>query len=352
MKNQNKQRKNRLFDLTRDGAGISKKEPLSESGLKRFFITYKTNFGKLVSVNMFMVLGNFPLIFLIMAFSGYTKAEAIIPSSDLFQNLSGIFSATAPSPFNMSLYALEGLQESVLLPTTLTYIFYGLGALTLFTFGLVNVGTAYILRNMAMGEPVFVWTDFWYAVKRNWRQALPFGVIDGLINVLLIFNIYTMITAGSSFFASMLFWGSIILVVLYFFMRPYIYIQMLTFDLGVFKILKNSLIFALAGLKRNVISLLATVILVLLELCFIFALGALLIPLAIAMPLAIMFSTLAYAKVFAAYFKIKELMIDPYKAEHPELFANEDDEEDEAIMKDDVTERERLAEIKKKNGIR
>ena len=43
-------------------------------------------------------------------------------------------------------------------------------------------------------------------------------------------------------------------------------------------------------------------------------------------------------------------MIDPDKAEHPEEFENEINEE-EIIMVDEVTERERLEEIKKKNGI-
>ena len=43
-------------------------------------------------------------------------------------------------------------------------------------------------------------------------------------------------------------------------------------------------------------------------------------------------------------------MIDPYKAEHPEEFTDASSD-DEIIMHDDVTERERLDEIKKRNGI-
>jgi hypothetical protein len=58
MEQKNKNRR-RLFDFTRDGAGVSKRENLNESGLKRFFLTYKNSFGKLISVNMLMVLGNF-----------------------------------------------------------------------------------------------------------------------------------------------------------------------------------------------------------------------------------------------------------------------------------------------------
>lgn len=339
----------KLFDLQRDGKGISKKTPIKESGLQRFFITLKDNFGKIMTVNIIMVLGNFPLFFIIAVLSGFTKLEAFLPASDLYQNLGGIFMVESPSPFQMTLYALEGLQTQVLVNTTLTYVFWGIGALFLFTFGIVNVGTAYVLRNIAMGEPVFVWSDFIYAVKRNWKQALPFGIIDGLINAILIFNIYTTVSSGD-FITSMMFWGNVILVILYFFMRCYIYVQMVTFKLSVFKILKNSLIFSLLGLKRNAMALLGTVLLILFEILFVFSLGGILLSLGVALPLLIMFSAMAYMKVFAAYFKIKEIMIEPYKLEHPEEFDDTPDDE-EIIMRDDVTERERLEEIKKRNGL-
>ncbi|MBO5906536.1 MAG: hypothetical protein J6Q85_00085 [Clostridia bacterium] len=349
MKEANKKKRLQLFDLQRDGKGISKKAPLKESGLKRFFLTYKNNFGKLIYVNMYMVLGNFPLIFLIAVLSGYTKISAYLPASDLFQNLCGMFMLEPVTPSQMSLYALEGLQSSILINTPLSYVFYGLGALTLFTFGFVNVGTAYILRNMAKGEPIFIWADFWYAIKRNWKQALPFGFIDGLISALLAFNLYTTAISVGNPLTSMMFWGTVVLIILYYFMRPYVYIQMVTFSLTVFKMLKNALIFALLGFKRNFMSLLGTLVCLVLEIMFFFALGSLLVPLGVAAPLAILFSTMAYMKVYAAYFKVKEIMIDTYLAEHPELVESYDDVE--VIMRDDVTERERLEEIKQRNGI-
>jgi hypothetical protein len=122
---------------------------------------------------------------------------------------------------------------------------------------------------------------------------------------------------------------------------------MVTFKLTVFKILKNSLIFAMIGLKRNVLALLGTVILIIFELGFIFGVGGILLSLGVALPLMLMFSTMAYMKVFASYFKIKEIMIDPYEEETTDV----DTESDEVIMRDDVTERERLEEIKKRNGL-
>ncbi len=348
MFNKSDKKKPLSLNITRDGKGISKKSPLKPSGLKRFFITYKNNFSKLLIVNMIMILGNFPIMFLIATLSGITKEIGFMPLNDVGQNLTGLFLIENPSAATMSLYAIEGMKSQEFITTTLTYVFYGIGGLTLFTFGIINAGTAYVLRNIAMGEPVFVWQDFFYAIRRNWKQALPFGIIDGLINALLIFNLYTTMTA-SDFAVSMMFWSNVIVFILYFFMRCYIYVQMVTFDLSVFKILKNSLIFSLIGLKRNIMAFLGTALLLFLEIFFLFTPGGILLPLAVAMPLVLFFSGSAYMKVYAAYFKIKDIIIDPYKAEHPELYEEEAD--DEIVMRDDVTERERLEEVKRRNNM-
>lgn len=348
---ENKEKKKsrfRIFDLQREGKGISKNSKELTPGFKRFFISYKDNFGKLVSVNIFYVLGNFPLFFLIATLSGVTQNSAFLPASDLFNSVFGLFNSDASlTPYELSMLGVVGLQNTTFVPTALTYVFYGLGALSLFTFGIVNVGCAYILRNLVSGEPVFIWSDFWYAVKRNWKQALPFGMVDILICTVLGYDIYSYFPGpGATTGTTMLFWTTVILFILYFFMRYYIYVQMLTFKLTVFKILKNSFIFALIGFKRNIVALLAIVLLVFLELLLI---GTPLVPLGVAAPLAILFSTLAYIKVYAGYFKIKTVMIDPYVEAHPELYAQPDD--DEVVMRDDVTERERLEEIKRRNGI-
>ena len=123
---------------------------------------------------------------------------------------------------------------------------------------------------------------------------------------------------------------------------------MVTFKLSVTKILKNSMIFALIGMKRNIIAFLGIAVILVLEVMFLMVTA--LQPVAVAAPLAILFSTFAYMKVYAAYFKIKEIMIDPYKAEHPELYPETEDDY-EIVMRDDVTDKQRLEELKKRNNI-
>ena len=351
MSNDKKKPRFRLFDFTKDGKGVSKNTPELEPGLKKFFILLKNNFGRLVSVNIFMVLGNFPLFFLIFALAGYTKAGVTLPVSDLFQNLFPIFSPAAePTPFSMTLFALEGMQNEVLVNTATTYVFYGIAALTALTFGLVNVGTAYILRNIVKGEPIFMWADFWYAISRNWKQALPFGIIDSLIIALLCYDIYSTVVSTFDFFVSFMFWSIIAISIIYFFMRYYIYIQMVTFDLSIRKILKNAFILALVGIKRNLVALLGIILVLILELTFLFGTGGILLPIAVAAPLTIILSLCAFMKVYAGYHKMKEIMIDPYYPSDSISRADEL-EELEVVMRDDVTERERLEEIKRRNGI-
>ena len=334
----------KFLDINRNGKGISKTKAAEVGTLKRFFISFKDNFGKITSLNIFMVLGNFPLLFLIITLAGNTKLQTQIPSFDVFQNLAGYFYNAEPSAHSMSVFAHVAIQNVVYRPTTLTYVFYALASLSLFTFGFVNVGSAYILRNIAKGDPVFLWSDFWYAIKRNWKQALPFGIIDVIINFVLLFNIYTMFSTMGNFFSNTMFWCNVVIFILYFVMRFYIYIQMVTFNLTVFKILKNALIFSLLGFKRNLVAMLGIILCVLLEIGFIFGFGGILLPFGIALPFLILFSMLSYVKVYAAYFKIKEIMIDPYVKEHPSSELDDDD----TVMTDDVTEAEHLEEVKKK----
>lgn len=349
-KNKKKGGRLRLINLDRDGKGVSKSAADQKPGLKKFFITFGNHFNKLVSVNIFFILGNFPFIFLIANLSGYLKAEYSAPFSDLFQNIGGIFAADGGiTPYKLTLYSLDGIQQQAFAYTTANYIFLGIGALGLLTFGLVNVGTAYIVRNMVKGEPIFVWTDFWYSFKRNYRQAMIFGAIDFLITALLVWNLASLITSPSQFFLSMLFWSNVALFIVYFFMRYYMYVQMVTFKLSIYKMIKNSLIFAILGFKRNIMAFLGIIALLILEFLLIFSFGGILLPFAVAAPLAILPAAMSYMKVYAAYPKIKQYMIDPYYEEHPEELPQMPD--DEPIMTDDVTEKERLEAIKKKNSI-
>ncbi len=312
-----KKKKFKLFDTQREGRGVEKGDVYTKPDLKGFFIKYKTYFSRLLSVNLLMVLGNFPLIFAAIAMSTLTRIIYFAPTSHAFSLLYGIFAQQTEIPSsNLISMGLEGIQYQASAMTGTTYLLFALSALVIFTFGIVNVGTTYVLRNMVRGEPVFVFTDFFYAIKRNWKQALPFGILDAVLLVLIPFNLYFLFTSGEGLFHSIMLGITITIALLYFWMRFYIYLQMVTFDLSVYKILKNSLIFSLLGFKRNILATLGIILLTGINLLLAVGFYGVLSSAAILFPLVLLFSNGAFMSMYAAYFKVKEIMIDPYESEN------------------------------------
>ena len=304
-----KKKRFKLFDSQREGKGVTKEQANLPPNLKKFFIIYRRDFSRLLSVNMLLVLGNFPVFFLLIALSGLLTVDFATPAVGAYPLFGGLLAHTGTSASSLALGGILGAQATSGTYMPLAYVFFGLSLFTFFTFGLVNTGVAYILRNMVKGDPVFVWADFWHAVKTNLKQGFLFGIADLLILILIPFNILHYST-GSGFFNGILFWVTIVLGIVYLAMRRYIYLQMVTFSLKFTKILKNALIFSILGFKRNALAFLGVILLCLITLLC--AYSGVLFSLAIAIPLVILFSHASYMTTYAAFFKIKELMIDPY----------------------------------------
>lgn len=316
MEEQKKKRKFKLFDSQREGRGVEKEDVYTKTDLKGFFLKYKECFSNLLSVNLLIVLGNFPLVFALIAMTTLTRVVYMAPASDFFPILRGLFLQESEiSASTLISMATEGLQMEANAMTTTTYVLFALSALVIFTFGIVNAGSTYILRNMVKGEPVFVFSDFFYAIKRNWKQALPFGILDILLLALLSFDLVFMYTAGGGMVSGILFGITFAVALIYLWMRFYIYIQMVTFDLSIYKLLKNSLIFALLGFKRNIMATLGILLLIIIILFLALGTGGFFLAPAILLPFVLLFSNGAFMSTYAAYFKIKEIMIDPYEDE-------------------------------------
>ena len=309
---QDNKQKFKLYNLfNRDGKGIAPSDIVTSTGLKGFFYRYRISFSKLLSVNILYVFGNIFLFFLVLTFAGYTKTNFFHPSADDFAIQNGIFIASGgiENSFNLSMYTAQLHQVLSSANTSLTYVFWGLAAITLFTWGPVNTGCAYLLRNLVMGEPVFPLSDFTYAIKRNWKQALPLGIIDAIILFLIPYNIYIMLISGGNYLSSLMLWMNIAMFFIYTFMRFYIYVQLVTFDLSLRKIFKNAFIFSLLGWKRNFMALIGVLLMLVLEYVLLLLGGGVLLPLAVAFPLMFFFSHAAFMSIYASFFVIKKYMI-------------------------------------------
>ena len=316
-RNQEQKKRFRLFDTQREGKGVEKSDADTTPNLKRFFRLYKDNLNKLLSLNILMVLGLFPLIFLVLGLSDVMNVEVLIPGSDIYTTFRALLlTKDSLSPSELISIGIDGLLIQDSIRTVGNYVLLGLSALTFLTFGIVNVGAAYITRNIVKGDPVFVYSDFFYAIKRNWKQAIPFGMLDLLLTILIFFNLWTILQSNGGLFYGILFWANLIFGIIYLFMRSYFYLQMVTFDLKSTKIIKNSLILALVGWKRNFLAMFGTILLIIFNLIFVFGFGGVLLPIGIAFPLIALLSHSTFMASYASYYKIKEIMIDPYYDEN------------------------------------
>ena len=129
----------------------------------------------------------------------------------------------------------------------------------------------------------------------------------------------------SSFWTDVCYFAIMALCILYFLMRFYIYLLLVTFDMSLKKIFKNALIFSILGIKRNFMGILGIVLITSINVVL-FALFAM-TPLGIAIPLILPFlyylAVTAFTSAYAAYPIIDRYMIEPYK------HLNEDEDEEE-----------------------
>lgn len=316
-----------MFDSQRVGKGVEKGE-VKEPTFKNFFKYFGRSFTKLLNVNLMFTFFCIPLFFALFAIAGYFDPSAPTAVRSMASTLNGLLINGEYNPLTMSLFGVYGVKTGAISATSpASYVFYGISLLTVFTWGYANAGMAYTIRNIQKGEPVFVWSDYFRTLKKNAVQALVVGIIDAAVIALMFYNLrfYSYNSSKTVFF--FLYIATIVMMFLYAVMRMYIYPLLVTFRLKTFKIFKNALIFTVLGLKRNVLGLLGVAIVVALNVLLVYVF----FPLGIIMPFVLTFAICGYIGMYAAYPKIKEIMIDPYYDEDGNPKDEEEPEKTEAL---------------------
>lgn len=231
----------------------------------------------------------------------------------------------------------------ILLSAELWYI---LLSIPLLTSGLANVGMAYICRMAARDKHVFLTSDFFGAIKSNWKRALPLGIINTIINLVFVADMYCLyllwkLNPDRRTFLLIVFVVSVFIYSMFSFAKYYMYTLMVTFDYKLSTIFKNSWLFATLGIKHNIIIGGVSILIYMLAFLLLvinFDFGAMII-----MVVAIFFypSFKMFLIQFNVFPEVKKYIIDPYYAQHPdddiemrrELGILENDDE-EAIFDD------------------
>lgn len=197
-------------------------------------------------------------------------------------------------------------------------LIYVLFSLPVVTCGLADAGITFITRNYAREKFAFVWEDYRDTVKKNWKQALPIGIINLVISFLLIFDILFFYGSGEGVAGVIMLALILFVAVVFSFMRYYIPLLQITFKLSLKQIYKDSLLLAAVGMKRNIIITLVLVAL--------YALAYALLQINLAIGLVII--ALVYLFIFPAFRSfliqfcifpvVKKHIIDPYYRDHPD----------------------------------
>ena len=329
MKDNKKSKGLPFFNYNKDGKGVKNEEANLPFTFLNFFKYFARHFSKMLSLNIAMVLGNFPILFVLPAFGGFFNETSIAPLDIRYPVIGGFLPFVEENATLAPLMGTIGSFSSVSIWTPVNYIFLGLACLAIFTFGPINASTTYIVRNLLKGEPVFMWDDMKYSIKRNVKQSIIYGIFDLFLCGMLAYDmIFFFFRMNLDFMHSMFFYVSIVSFVFYMFMRYYIYMMMVTFDLKLTKLFKNAMIFAFLGFKRNILAFIGIAIVSLINL-LIFSFGPLM-ALGIALPFVVTMGICTYIAAYASWPKIKEIMIDPYYKDQDK----EDDTNNVVIMRD------------------
>lgn len=195
---------------------------------------------------------------------------------------------------------------------------YSLISAPLLPAGLAQAGITNVTRNIARDKHSYGISDFFDTVKANWKQSLLVGIVNTVVTLLLCYGLLFYYNS-QGIIADIALGFLMICFVVFSFMRYYIWVMVITFDLPTSKIYKNSFLLAFVNFKTN---LLVGVI----EL----AIYAALVMLVISIPhFIVLFLAVAFAVFilpgflhlliqFSIFPGVKKYMIDPYYESHPQ----------------------------------
>lgn len=159
--------------ITRLLEGKEKSEEYARSTLptnrwQLFWDIFKGNFGKIVKVNLLMLLFFLPTIALVVLRVLMQQNNGVLYPFDA--NLTTGFPASGP---------MQGVAESLAFQTDLVFYIGLVVSMLIASVGLA--GGMYVVRNMVWTEGIFVTNDFWRGVKLNYKNALQTTLLYGLL---------------------------------------------------------------------------------------------------------------------------------------------------------------------------
>jgi uncharacterized membrane protein YesL len=186
-------------------------------------------------------------------------------------------------------------------------LLYILLCVPIITIGPATAAMTHVMRKFVLEEPIFVFEEFFKAFKKHFKRTVLVGLFSLVFMLASVVSLiyYNEVVLeypdmGSYFMMGM----NMLACTVFLTMNTYIYPQIICLDLSMNSIFKNSAKLCLIGFKRNVVTVLLFVAVVI-TMVFFFPFSL------IALPIA-PFSWLAFLGVFNAYPVIQKYIINPF----------------------------------------
>lgn len=228
------------------GKGVDKNEP-KKKGFFLFFDVIIHKFTKFLGANCLYSLASIIWIVLLYFFAGI-----ILSSTNIVNSITNAIASAATD------VSVEDIRGSVLV---LLQVSFSVGIFSLWGSGPASASYAYINRCFTRGEHTWVWSDGVDKFKENFKQGMFVVILDAVV---LLFGInaahfyYALYAGTGSLIWMILTYITVLTLVIYTMMHPYLYQIMVTFDCKIGALYKNALLITIARLPGNVFTTLVS----------------------------------------------------------------------------------------------
>lgn len=270
-----------FFDYTKPGKGVSK-EDVDKKGLSLYFDIFFRRFWKIVTLNLIYLLFSIPAIVIAWFISTYAVSYlAAVAGIELTQDV------------------VNGLS---LLSAFVTVIYvYLTGS------GPASAGMNYVLRKYVNDTHSWVWSDFIDNVKSNFAQAMAVYIINVIVSILCAVSLVFYSYAMQGTMAIVLRTVMLIFAALFAMMQLYTYQLMVSFELKLKDIYKNSFILLMARLPWNILTAVVSGLLI-------YAVSSLTLSMpigGIAVVATLFYTVLNFTQIFMTNNVIKKYVLEP-----------------------------------------
>ncbi len=264
-----------MFDSNKPGKGISKEQVMREREkvtVGGFFKIFKRKFWQMMQLNMLAFLFFVPLLLIFYVCSVYI-VPVVLPmtSSSADQAYVALWHTINTATNNLIAQNAWWTDLSMRMILAIIFVIFPVIAI-----GPIQAGFTYILQSFIREKPVFLTHDFFARAKSNFWQSLAVSAIDFVVTAIFVLEIYLYNNILRDYRDGSILWSAgmvfmVILFIIFLLMHIYIYPILVTFNVNLRQLYKNSFLLTMTSFFPSILILLLDAAIIFLVFSFITA---------------------------------------------------------------------------------